>query len=136
MSQNLHGVVNRAVSERDSKFKKFKTVNVVAIEEGEELDCKTDDQDSISVQEFDENAEHSEDDQMQLMAFLAVANKEPCKRSGVGPDGKLKCKFLGGTKAACIFTHPEFDMKLKGRGYTSIIQSSKSSFRTDAGGSA
>jgi hypothetical protein len=64
---------------------------------------------------------------MQLQAYLAVANKEQCKRCGVGPDGKLICKFLGGPKAACIFSHPESDLRLKGRGVTRTIQSSRPS---------
>jgi hypothetical protein len=130
MSQNLHAVVNRAVSDRDSKGNKFKSINAVAVENDSESAGPSEDEDVL----FDESDE--QDEQMQLMAFLAVSNKEPCKRSGVGPDGKLKCKFLGGTKASCIFTHPESDLKLKGRGYTSIIQSLRPSPNAHGGGTA
>jgi hypothetical protein len=126
MSQNLHAVVNRAVSDRDSKTSKFKSVHNFSVEENQE------EEDPISELEVQESDEHPEDDQMQLMAFLAVANKEPCRRSGIGPDGKLKCKFLGGSKATCIFTHPESDLKLKGRGYTSSIPSLKAPGDTSA----
>ena len=123
MSQNLHAVVNRAVSDRDSKGSKFKSINAVAIEpdsddERSSEDEKTFDEDSVHCKLSDEK-----DDQMQLQAYLAVSNKEQCKRIGVGPDGKLICTFLGGPRASCIFTHPESDLKLKGRGVTSTIRS-------------
>jgi hypothetical protein len=127
MSQNLHAVVNRAVSDRDSKGSKFKSINAVAVENDSEDEHsseggKNSDEDSVHCELSDER-----DDQMQLQAFLAVSNKEPCKRLGVGPDGKLICTFLGGPKASCIFSHPESDLKLKGRGVTSIIRSSNPS---------
>jgi hypothetical protein len=124
MQQNLHAVVNRAVSDRDSKGSKFKSINAVAVETDSENEH------SIEGEKISgEDSEHCElsdelDDQMQLQAYLAVSNKEQCKRLGVGPDGKLICRYLGGPKATCIFSHPESDLKLKGRGFTSTIRSS------------
>jgi hypothetical protein len=133
MSQNLHAVVNRAVSDRDSKGSKFKSINAVAVETDNE-----DEHSSEGENLFGEDSVHSElpdelDDQMQLQAYLAVSNKEPCKRLGVGPDGKLICRYLGGPKASCIFSHPESDLKLKGRGVTSTIRSSNPSPAGQAG---
>ena len=120
MRQNLHAVVNRAVSDRDSKGSKFKSINAVAVESDSDDEHSSEDEKA-----FDVHCELSDekDDQMQLQAYLAVSNKEQCKRTGVGPDGKLICTFLGGPKASCIFSHPESDLKLKGRGVTSTIRS-------------
>ena len=121
LGQNLQAVVNRAVSMRDSNSgKKFKA-NVVQIQEvyGGSPDEEVDDHDSS--QETSEPEEQEEDDEqkLQFQAFLAeTAGKKQCDRCGVGPDGKLKCKFLGGSKASCIFLHPESDMKLKGKGFS------------------
>jgi hypothetical protein len=129
MSQNLHAVVNQAVAHRDSQGKKFKVSKANVLEEstdgsGDDEEIEVDD--NPDCRDDEENV----DDQMQLMAYLAAHNKEPCKRAGVGPDGKLKCKFLGGPKAQCIFVHPEDDMKLKGRGFT-LSTPSPGSFKSD-----
>jgi hypothetical protein len=45
-----------------------------------------------------------------------MLNPSNCSRIGVGRDGKLLCKFLGGEKATCTFKHPQSDMSLKGTG--------------------
>jgi hypothetical protein len=55
----------------------------------------------------------------QVQVNSAVANNQKCSRPGKGPDGLLLCKFLGGSEAKCIFSHPEEDNKLKGRGFSS-----------------
>ena len=133
MSQNLHAVVNRAVSDRDSKGSKFKSINAVAVETDSDDEHSSEDE-----KDCGEGSVHCElsdelDDQMQLQAYLAVSNKEQCKRLGVGPDGKLICRYLGGPKASCIFSHPESDLKLKGRGVTSTIRSSNPSPAGQAG---
>jgi hypothetical protein len=116
MSQNLQAVVNQAVAHRDSQGKKFKAN--VSEQLMELRDGISDDETIETPDQFDCHEGEEIDDQMQLMAYLAAHNKEQCKRAGVGPDGKLKCKFLGGPKAQCIFVHSEDDMKLKGRGFT------------------
>jgi len=65
---------------------------------------------------------------MQLQAYLAeTAGKKSCDRIGVAPDGKLKCRFLGGPKASCIFAHPESDLKLRGKGFSIQAQNQSSS---------
>jgi hypothetical protein len=117
MSQNLQAVVNQAVAHRDTHTKKFKA-NIA--EQVENVTDENFDEGMIQVDDQLDGVCESEDndEQMQLMANLAAHNKEPCRRAGVGPDGKLKCKFLGGPKAQCIFVHSEDDMKLKGRGFT------------------
>jgi hypothetical protein len=116
MSQNLQAVVNQAVAQRDVQARKFKA----NVSEQEELFAGNSDDESAAIAELYVDCCEGEeiDDQMQLMAYLAAHNKEPCRRAGVGPDGKLRCKFLGGPKAQCIFVHSDEDMKLKGRGFT------------------
>jgi hypothetical protein len=122
LGQNLQAVVNRAVSMRDSNSgKKFKA-NVVQIQEAYGgLPAEEVEDDHDRSQEISESEEQVEEDEqkLQFQAFLAeTAGKKQCDRCGVGPDGKLKCKFLGGSRASCIFLHPESDMKLKGKGFS------------------
>jgi hypothetical protein len=131
MSLNLQAVVNRAVTTRDAnsnQSKKFK-VNF------SQVLCDESGLDTHSVDEFPKddlvmleegNLEIEEDEsQSQLLAFLAEsAGKKSCDRIGVGPDGKLKCKFLGGPKAVCIFAHPKEDVELKGKGFTASVLAS------------
>jgi hypothetical protein len=129
MSQNLQAVVNKAVTTRDANFnqsKKFKVNFSQMLCEENGLDTHLDDdfpKDDL-VEEC--NLEIEEDEsQSQLLAFLAEsAGKKSCDRIGVGPDGKLKCKFLGGPKAVCIFAHPKEDVELKGKGFTASVLAS------------
>ena len=127
LGQNLQAVVNRAVSMRDSNSgKKFKA-NVVQIQEAYGFPTDEVDNDHERSQETSEPEEQDEEDEqkLQFQAFLAeTAGKKQCDRCGCGPDGKLKCKFLGGSKASCIFLHPESDMKLKGKGFSIQAQQS------------
>jgi hypothetical protein len=134
LGQNLQAVVNRAVSLRDSNSgKKFKA-NVVQIQEAYGYDTIDDEEDSAEMSQGTGEQEEQDEEQLQFQAFLAeTAGKKQCDRSGTSPDGKLKCRFLGGTKASCIFTHPESDMKLKGKGFS--IQSQQSSMRASVGSS-
>jgi hypothetical protein len=128
MSQNLHAVVNRAVKDRDSKGSKFKVNFSQMLCEENGFDTHSDDElpkeDLVMLEEC--NLEIEEDEsQSQLLAFLAEsAGKKSCDRIGVGPDGKLKCKFLGGPKAVCIFAHPKEDVELKGKGFTASVLAS------------
>jgi hypothetical protein len=133
LGQNLQAVVNRAVATRDAKFTsgKFKA-NVVQIEEiyGSSAVSESEDGDQNVAEEPDEE---SDEVTMQLQAYLAeTAGKKSCDRIGVAPDGKLKCRFLGGPKASCIFAHPESDMRLKGKGFTIQAQTSFSSATRNA----
>jgi hypothetical protein len=57
-------------------------------------------------------------DEWQMHINSIVANGQTCSRVGKGPDGLLLCKFLGGPKESCIFTHPDEDYKLKGKGFS------------------
>ncbi len=127
LGQNLQAVVNRAVATRDAKFTsgKFKA-NVVQIEEiyGSSAVSESEDGDQNVAEEQNED---SDEVTMQLQAYLTEsAGKKSCDRTGVAPDGKLKCRFLGGAKASCIFAHPESDMKLKGKGFTIQAQNPSS----------
>jgi hypothetical protein len=45
-----------------------------------------------------------------------MAGDRKCKKSGVGKDGLLICRWLGGEKGACCFEHPSSEMALKGKG--------------------
>jgi hypothetical protein len=130
MSLNLQAVVNKAVTTRDANFnqsKKFKVNFSQMLCEENGLDTHSDNEspkdDLITL---DANFETEEDEsQSQLLAFLAEsAGQKTCDRCGVGPDGKLKCKFLGGPKAVCIFVHPKEDIALKGKGVTVSVPAS------------
>jgi hypothetical protein len=127
LGQNLQAVVNRAVATRDAKFTpgKFKA-NAVQVEEmyfSADVESEEEEQ-NVSEVEHDDSDELA----MQLQAYLTeTAGKKSCDRIGIAPDGKLKCKFLGGTKASCIFAHPESDMKLRGKGFTIQAQTPHSS---------
>jgi hypothetical protein len=128
LGQNLQAVVNRAVATRDAKFAsgKFKA-NAVEIEEVYNLQVALE---SEEVEQIFSEEEHGESDEftLQLQAYLAeTAGKKSCDRCGVSPDGKLKCKFLGGPKASCIFAHPESDLKLRGKGFSIQAQNQSSS---------
>jgi hypothetical protein len=127
LGQNLQAVVNRAVATRDAKFTsgKFKA-NVAQIDEfyGSPAVSESEEGDQIVAEEQIEN---SDEVTMQLQAYLTeTAGKKSCDRIGVAPDGKLKCRYLGGSKASCIFAHPESDMKLKGKGFTIQAQTPSS----------
>ena len=52
----------------------------------------------------------------------AMAGDRKCKKSGVGKDGLLNCRWLGGEKGACCFEHPHSDMVLKGKGVSKDFQ--------------
>jgi len=131
MSQNLHAVVNRAVAARDAasgkKSGQFK-VNVAEMDDDYGLPGDQAQQVEVACEDVEEEqSEQCDDAQAQLLAFLAdtAVGKKTCDRTGVAPDGKLKCKFLGGPKASCIFSHPASDMQLKGKGFS--IQGSHAS---------
>jgi len=130
MSQNLHAVVNRAVAARDAasgkKSGQFK-VNVAEMDDAYGLQGDQAQQVEVAFEDVEEEQnEQCDDAQAQLLAFLAdTVGKKTCDRTGVAPDGKLKCKFLGGPKASCIFSHPASDMQLKGKGFS--IQGSHAS---------
>jgi hypothetical protein len=49
----------------------------------------------------------------------AIVGTEKCRKTGVGPDGKLLCRWLGGERATCTFQHPPSDILLKGKGVSS-----------------
>ena len=136
LGQNLQAVVNRAVLLRDSNSGKKFRANVVQINEVYGLPADEEDEFDEKFQDTDESEQQNEnEEQLQFQAFLAeTAGKKQCDRSGCAPDGKLKCRFLGGPKASCIFTHPESDMRLKGKGY-SIQQSQQASMRAGGGSS-
>jgi hypothetical protein len=133
LGQNLQAVVNKAVSSRDSKSSKNFRANVVQINDEYGLSADDEDDSEEKFQDTDESEQQDEDEeQLQFQAFLAeTAGKKQCDRSGCAPDGKLKCRFLGGPKASCIFTHPDSDMKLKGKGFS--IQSQQASMRAGGG---
>jgi len=129
LGQNLQAVVNRAVASRDAASGKFNSGKFKAnVAEFDEFYGLADDSEQVDEEELDDVEEEQmfEGDQSQLQAFLAdTAGKKTCDRTGTAPDGKLKCKFLGGSKASCIFNHPASDLLLKGKGFS--IQGSNAS---------
>ena len=50
-----------------------------------------------------------------------------CRYSGLGSDGKLKCKWLANSEASCSFNHPESDLKMKGKGQSQDVLKASSS---------
>lgn len=93
--QGLRAIVNKATRERESKNH---TYNKPALAQAQQV-----------VQgEFEEMVE----DQVNA----AMAGDKSCRNAGVGKDGLLKCRFLGGPKAVCTWVHPASDMTHKGKG--------------------
>jgi len=67
----------------------------------------------------DEHAVDEDDtfrSEIQDQINAVMLNPGNCRNCGVGKDGKLLCRFLGGDKASCTFKHPSADMALKGAG--------------------
>jgi hypothetical protein len=61
---------------------------------------------------------HPEDnEELQDQVNLLSSNYQDvkCRHSGVGSDGKLKCKWLA-DNGTCLFKHPDSDISLKGKG--------------------
>ena len=71
-----------------------------------------------------EEREISLEGEIQDQINAVMLNPGPCRHLGVGSDGKLICRFLGGEKKSCTFKHPPSDMALKGTG-VSIDTTSK-----------
>lgn len=129
LGQNLQAVVNRAVASRDATSGKFNSgkfkANVAEFDEFYGIPSDTEQVVEVEIDDVEEE-QMFDDDQSQLQAFLAdTAGKKTCDRTGTAPDGKLKCRFLGGPKASCVFSHPAADMLLKGKGFS--IQGSNAS---------
>jgi hypothetical protein len=74
------------------------------------------------VDELDQIDTHiaEEDEEIQDRANMLKSNfgAMQCRYGGVGSDGKLKCKWLAGSEASCLFKHQDSDMQLKGKGVT------------------
>jgi len=54
--------------------------------------------------------------EIQDQVNAALVGDRECRNKGVGSDKLLKCRFLGGDRATCTFTHPTSDLDLKGKG--------------------
>ena len=51
----------------------------------------------------------------------AMAGDKNCKKSGIGKDGLLLCRWLG-EKGTCCFDHPSSELALKGKGVSKDSQ--------------
>lgn len=59
----------------------------------------------------------------------AMLGTEKCRKIGVGPDGKLLYRWLGGDRATCTFQHPPSDILLKGKGVSNESKPRTPSFK-------
>ena len=76
------------------------------------VDSFFDSDDGVDIPEI----EVSLQEQIQESVNAVMLNPSNCSRIGVGKDGKLLCRFLGGEKETCTFKHPQSDISLKGTG--------------------
>ena len=60
---------------------------------------------------------------MQDQVNAALSGGKTCRNVGIGKDGKVLCRWLGGDKAACTFDHPPADLALKGKGVSKDVPS-------------
>jgi hypothetical protein len=104
---NLGRMVNKHNRERESKFAKGKFFQITA---------------------SDDEAQNTEDeDEAQDRVNMLQSNygAVKCRHSGLGSDGKLKCKWLASPESSCLFNHPESDMKMKGKGQSQDVPKSQ-----------
>ena len=59
--------------------------------------------------------------EIQDQVNAALVGERECRNKGVGSDKLLKCRFLGGEKATCTFSHPASDLALKGKGVSKDV---------------
>jgi hypothetical protein len=59
--------------------------------------------------------------EIQDQVNAALVGDRECRNKGVGSDKLLKCRFLGGEKATCTFTHSASDLALKGKGVSKDV---------------
>lgn len=97
--QGLRAVVNKSTRDREASFLRTPTHGKAAAVHNLEIEEILDDQ-----------------------VNAAMAGDRKCKKSGVGKDGLLICRWLGGEKGACCFEHPHSDMALKGKGVSKEFQ--------------
>lgn len=59
--------------------------------------------------------------EIQDQVNAALVGDRECRNKGVGSDKLLKCRFLGGDRATCTFTHSTSDLALKGKGVSKDV---------------
>ena len=59
--------------------------------------------------------------EIQDQVNAALVGERECRNKGVGSDKLLKCRFLGGEKETCTFSHPASDLALKGKGVSKDV---------------
>jgi hypothetical protein len=93
--QGLRAVVNKATREREASYSKHSSHSKPVVG----------------------HVNHAEIDEMiEEQVNAAFSGSKSCRNVGVGKDGLLKCRFLGGPKGICTWEHPKSDMDLKAKG--------------------
>ena len=95
--QGLRAVVNKSTREREAHFLKTPTHGSAA---------------AVHNLVFEIVEEH---------VNAAMAGDKNCKKSGIGKDGLLLCRWLG-EKGTCCFDHPSSELALKGKGVSKDSQ--------------
>ena len=90
--QGLRAVVNKSARDREASFLRTPTHGKAAAVHNPELE---------EIVEEHVNA--------------AMAGDKKCKKTGIGKDGLLFCRWLG-EKGTCCFDHPSSELALKGKG--------------------
>lgn len=75
--------------------------------------------------DVDLDSECEEETQNSVNMLQSHSGAVKCRHEGLGSDGKVKCKWLGGPEASCVYKHPELDLKMKGKGQSQDVQKSK-----------
>jgi hypothetical protein len=80
-----------------------------------------------------DDAEPEPEFDLQETVNQAMVGTEKCRKVGVGPDGKLLCRWLGGDRATCTFQHPPSDILLKGKGVSNESRPRTPAFKPHSG---
>ena len=59
--------------------------------------------------------------EIQDQVNAALVGDRECRNKGVGSDKLLKCRFVGGDRATCTYSHPASDLALKGKGVSKDV---------------
>jgi hypothetical protein len=111
---NLGRMVNKQNREREMAFSKGKLFQITA-----------DSEDLAELEEVQDVDDEQFQDRVNTLSSNYGAVK--CRYSGIGSDGKLKCKWLANPEASCLFNHPESDLKMKGKGQSQDVTKTSSS---------
>jgi len=101
---------------------RFPARAVHAIENGSEFEFAESDREYWASPYHKGRMATEDDDYTLVNQAVQDAKSKDCRHTGIGPDGKLLCPFLGNPESAkCGFRHPSKDLELKGKGVSKSV---------------